>query len=980
MAISRRDTLKGILSIAGSLGIAPCDAFARLKENKANGTAKRSGSEGKSESSAGSPIRSSEEIYRKEFAATFGEVANHGHAFHCVNCQGNCAWQVWSFDGKVTRENQSASYPAISPTIPDFNPRGCNKGVQHSQTMYSDDRLLYPMKRVGKRGEGKWKRVSWAAAIDEVAQNLYQTLIEKGPSGNYVHIGAGVLSETRAASIKRLGALLGAVRPYIASYVGDMFPGVSVVYGEGNIGCSYDFIYKTNAAIFWGCNPNTSRIPDAHFLWEAKYNGSKIVVISPEYNSTAIHADLWVPIKPGYDGHLAMSIMHDIVKRKLYNVSFLQEYTDLALLVRSDNQRFLRLSDVDPTQINSPSFDSESYRQFVKPSNVKENLKEGEEPRLEELFFVWNRKNRKISLVPGSSGSPVDTLRLKDRGWDLDPALEGSWEVEIRAGVKVRVTPVFELFKKRLASYSPDKMQPLTGVSPKMVSELSDDLIKSQVALITLGFAVGKYFNGLFSQRAIAGLCALVGRLGPRGGLNTENEWNITGLQKLSAVDGKSHRFASGFVSEFVLGNEDTKLTAFTEDDVKTATGFSKEELIAKVKEQLAVSKGDEGFSKGKPNWPESETFLLFADARFRRNKGPYRSSFLKKAKFIAYGDYRMSDFATFADVLLPCKSHYEVWDLRANPGYHRFVNFAHPPANLKSIGETKSEWEIATLLVERIEQIAKAKFRESKESRFLKVADKTHTQAGFRSLEQLVKEFTLDGRLRTDQDAVHLALEQVDQFKPNSVAELKNRGGFLVLNEKAGKSSPLYPDVPYNTFENNLFLHERFETLTGRLSFYIDHPLWISMKAELPGAMPPLRSQKYSFLLMTPHARWSIHSTYKTSPLLLRLQRGMPYIMIHPALARERKIQDGDRVELFNELARVQMMAKIVSTVPKTALVMEHGWEPFMYPNGVGHNELMEDLPDLLELSDGWGHLKFGVNWDGNQHAYLTTVDIKRI
>ena len=231
-----------------------------------------------------------------------------------MNCQGNCAWDVWTdADGRVTRENQSASYPAIAPDVPDANPRGCNKGVQQSQVLYQADRLLHPMRRTGARGEGKWKRISWDEAITEVATHLYETMLETGPAGNYVHMGSGMLSEARAASVKRLGTLLGAVRPYIASYVGDMFPGVSVVYGEGNLGCTYDFVYGSDVALFWGCNPNTSRIPDAHYLWEGKYRGAKIIVVTPEYNATAIHADLWVPVKPGYDGHLALSIIQRLV-------------------------------------------------------------------------------------------------------------------------------------------------------------------------------------------------------------------------------------------------------------------------------------------------------------------------------------------------------------------------------------------------------------------------------------------------------------------------------------------------------------------------------------------------------------------------------------------------------------------------------------------------------------------------------------------
>ena len=83
-----------------------------------------------------------ESMYRDEFNYTYGVKEEHGFAYHCVNCQGNCAWEVWSNNGVVTRENQSARYPVINPKIPDFNPRGCNKGVLHSQVMYEKDRIL----------------------------------------------------------------------------------------------------------------------------------------------------------------------------------------------------------------------------------------------------------------------------------------------------------------------------------------------------------------------------------------------------------------------------------------------------------------------------------------------------------------------------------------------------------------------------------------------------------------------------------------------------------------------------------------------------------------------------------------------------------------------------------------------------------------------------------------------------------------------
>ena len=374
------------------------------------------------------------------------------------------------------------------------------------------------------------------------------------------------------------------------------------------------------------------------------------------------------------------------------------------------------------------------------------------------------------------------------------------------------------------------------------------------------------------------------------------------------------------------------------------------------------------------------ETFLVFADARLRRNKGAYKQAFLDKAKFIAYGDFRMSDFATWADVLLPCTTSYEAWDLRTNPGYHRFANICVPPANLKRVGEVKSEWEISTLIVEKLEALAKARHQATGDERSVKIPDATHAKDGFHAMDRLVEEFTQGGKLRTDRDAVEFALEHVDQFKPSTARAMVERGGFLVLNEKAGKTSPLYPDRPYNSFENNLYLHQRFETVSGRLTFYVDHPLWIAAGAQVPRATEPIHPRRFPFLLMTPHARWSIHSTYKVSPTLLRLQRGEPCVMMNPKTAVAKGIGDGDRVRMWNDLGEVLVQAKIATGVPPGAVLMEHGWEPFQYRGRKGHNAIIGDMLNLLEVSDGWGHLKFGTNWDGNQHAYDSTVDIAKV
>ena len=177
-----------------------------------------------------------------------------------------------------------------------------------------------------------------------------------------------------------------------------------------------------------------------------------------------------------------------------------------------------------------------------------------------------------------------------------------------------------------------------------------------------------------------------------------------------------------------------------------------------------------------------------------------------------------MSDFATWADVLLPCTTSYEAWDLRTNPGYQPLRRHLRPPANLEAGGEVKSEWEISNLIVESWRRWRGPGTRPPATSG-PSDPDAAHAKDGFHAMDRLVEEFTQGGKLRTDREAVEFALEHVDQFEPSTAESMVERGGFLVLNEKAGKTSPPTP-TGLHSFENNLYLHQRFETVSGRLTF----------------------------------------------------------------------------------------------------------------------------------------------------------------
>jgi complex iron-sulfur molybdoenzyme family reductase subunit alpha len=928
-----------------------------------------------------------EKMYRDEFSFIRGNKEEQGFAYHCVNCQGNCAWEVWANNGVVTRENQSARYPSINPKIPDFNPRGCNKGVQHSQVMYEKDRILYPMRRVGERGSGQWERISWDEAAQEVAEKLWDVMTDpdRGPGKLMVHAGTGLLTEGRRSAPRRFATQIGAVSIYAPSYLGDMFSGASLAYGEaGHIGCTYDFYYLNDCMILWGTNPDNTRIPDAHFIWEGKYRGGKVIAITPEFNATARHADVWIPIKSGTDSVLAMAVIDHILQNDLFATEFVKTYTDLPFLVRTDNQKMLRRSDIDG------------------PRNEK----------WEEQFYFWNTREDAIALAPGTQGNEDnESIRLKDRDYHIDPALEGSWDVTLHDGSTVEVTTAFALLKERSQRFNPGRyrdsqgrdFQESTNVHPDMVKLLAEEITKeaNKVATITVGFSLNKYHNGVMSMWDICSIAGLAGRQGPRGGIHTENEFRITGLEALSGFGGKySARFGSGFVGEFMMGEQDKEFDKyFKDEDVERAYDgviSSKKEYMEILNEMVAAGKEGGEPDVSAKHWWIPDTAIIVADSKFRRNKGSkYREAFLKKTKFWAYVDYRMSEAAYYADILLPAKSHYEVHDIRTSPGYHRFANLAVPPANMKPIGEAKDEWGIFTIIAKKLQDIAS---RDENFDYAVVYDDERFARDGVRELDIFYDEFTnndLDSQMdgdpilgedperpdvTGDRLALEVALDKCDQFAPQTPEKMYKQGGFLQLNEEAGKYSPLYSDRPYATGEFNLYQFKRFGTLSGRQTFYVDHDVWIKLGCNTPTGREGIRPERseYPYTLMTPHARWSIHTNYKSAKLLQRLQRGKPWIMLNTKVADVKGIKDGQEVRVFNALGEFYAMAKVTANAPLDSLVMEDGWDVNFFRDQKGYNEVVPPSLSLLELADNWGHLKFSSAWDGNQYAYDGAVNVE--
>lgn len=866
------------------------------------------------------PYRDWEDLYRREY--TWDRI---GKAAHCINCLGNCAFDVYVKDGIVIREEQLAKYPQINPNVPDANPRGCQKGAIHSAAMYEGDRLRYPLKRVGERGAGKWQRVSWDEITTEIADKIIDIFVEHGPGKLMTHTGSGNLSMVRFAAPYRFASLVGGVQLDIFTDVGDLNTGAHLAYGNPLESFTSDAWFDADYIMMSLFNPNATRIPDAHYIWEAKWNGARVVSVAPDYNPSSIHADLWIPVEPGTDPHLSMSFINVIIEEGLTKPAFMKEQTDLPALVRADTGKLLREADL----VDGGS---------------------------DEVFYHWDLTAGAAVPMKGSMGAEEKTIALEG----VDPALEGEFEVE-----GIPVTTVFERVKAEAAKFPPEETASVTGVAPQIVRQEARAFANARKAIVMLGFNVGRYSNGIYTGWAQALMLGLTGHGGKTGGIDTSwIEWHQPKYLELALYGfEKLPRLEPGGLGEFQRGHMiDHARKHFDDEKLKERVGFTLDEMEEMI---------DESISEGwMPYHGEMKGLISIADNKFRRNKfaDKYRERILEEVSELFVDiNVRMDSTAQWADYLLPAASHYEAWDLRT-VGYHRFANVFSRPVD--PIGEARPDWDIMVLLTEKIQERAIARGVEGFED-----GDVT------RDLHTIHDDFTMNGALMTDYDATKWLVDNGPEFGGATLEEGAERG-FFVLNETAGANQALRPDEPHNPFVAQTEDKKPYDTLTGRMTFFCDHPTFERLGATVPTARlhAGKEASSYPLSFYSPHTRWGIHSNWRSNKFMMRLQRGEPNIYINPRLAASKGITDGSRVRIFNGVGEFFAQAKFYPSIPETSIMMEHGWEPHQHEQWKPMNNAMATLIQPLELAGGWGHLGFKLfKWNANQLAHESGIDVER-
>jgi anaerobic dimethyl sulfoxide reductase subunit A len=190
--------------------------------------------------------------------------------------------------------------------------RACLRGRAYRQRVYSSDRLKYPMKRTGARGEGRFERVSWDEALDTVAEQLLRVKRDYGNSSILFLGGAGSQSVLQGrVPVERMLALFGGYTGTwgSASLEGPLFASLAT-YGTTVTGNSWEDLLNSRLIIMWGWNPAATIwvANTPYILAKAKEKGIRIVSVDPQLTqSTAAFASEWVPIRPGTDAAMLIA-------------------------------------------------------------------------------------------------------------------------------------------------------------------------------------------------------------------------------------------------------------------------------------------------------------------------------------------------------------------------------------------------------------------------------------------------------------------------------------------------------------------------------------------------------------------------------------------------------------------------------------------------------------------------------------------------
>jgi len=426
----------------------------------------------------------------------------------CFMCHSRCAIKAKVVDGVLVKIDGNPYHPnCASPDerLPFETPVGdarlirgrvCAKSQAYIQTLYDPTRVKAPLERVGPRGSGQWREISWKEALDKIADHLktiYDNTTdidpafpEMGKIANRLVFAPGRIQEGNADFTDRIfkaGFGTANFRVNHTSICEVSHHSAFKLVTDGKVNHFKPDVLNAKVLVWFGTSPLESSFSHqqiARHVAEFLKSGGKMITVDPRLSNTAGKSTLWVPIKPGTDAAFALGMCRWMIDNRKYDKDFLANtkpdvngekcYSDATFLIRKDNGKFLTFKDASDVVHNFAWKNGQAY---------------------------WNDQ------VPGAVA-------------ELDP---GTVAVDPGDGTAVDCVTVWSLFAARVGEKSVSEWAATCGVDVSMVEETAREFSSAGKRGVANAYrGAVKHTNGTYAALAIAALNALNGNYDWKGG------------------------------------------------------------------------------------------------------------------------------------------------------------------------------------------------------------------------------------------------------------------------------------------------------------------------------------------------------------------------------------------------------------------------------------------------------------------------------
>ncbi len=240
------------------------------------------------------------------------------------DCPSTCALDVEVIDGRsIGRVRGAKDDPYTAGVI-------CEKVARYAERIHHPNRLLYPLRRAGKKGADEWQRISWDEAMSEIAARFLEIERTHGPEAVWPYFYAGTMGHVHRDGIERLRHARGYSMQYDTICTGTAWPGF--LAGAGRLtGPNPEEMAVADCVVIWGTNAVATQVNVmTHAIRARKERGAKLVVIDIYRNATMEQADLALLLRPGTDGALAVAMMHILLRDNLADRAYMAAATDFS--------------------------------------------------------------------------------------------------------------------------------------------------------------------------------------------------------------------------------------------------------------------------------------------------------------------------------------------------------------------------------------------------------------------------------------------------------------------------------------------------------------------------------------------------------------------------------------------------------------------------------------------------------------------------